>query len=98
MLNLKLSVPTYKVDSWKQLDTQGTLEISSEVDSLSEGYASIKAQVDELLTQASAENRLVLDLKDLESQRQNKQQSLHFLQNKINIATQQLRRRTFCSD
>jgi ferritin-like metal-binding protein YciE len=52
----------------------------------------MKAQIDELLKEASAENRLVLDLKELERKCENKQRSLNILQDKINIARQQLRR------
>ncbi len=52
----------------------------------------MKAQIDELLKEASAENRLVLDLKELERKCENKQRSLDILQDKINVARQQLRR------
>jgi len=52
----------------------------------------MKGQIDELLKESSAKNRLVLDLKVLERQCQNKQKSLDILQDKINIARQQLQR------
>jgi chromosome segregation ATPase len=52
----------------------------------------MKAQIDELLKEANAENRLVLDLKELERKCENKQRSLDILQDKINMARQQLRR------
>jgi len=91
-INVKISVPTYRANSWGQLDTQGEVQISSDVDSLSQEYPVMKAQIDELLKEASAENRLVLDLKDLERKCENKQRSLNILQDKINVARKQLRR------
>jgi CII-binding regulator of phage lambda lysogenization HflD len=92
MFNVKISVPTYQANSWGQLDKQGEVQISADVDSLSQEYPVMKAQIDELLKEANAENRLVLDLKELERKCENKQRSLDILQNKINIARQQLRR------
>jgi len=92
MFNVKISVPTYQASSWGQLDKQGEVQISADVDSLSQEYPVMKAQIDELLKEASAENRLVLDLKELERKCENKQRSLNILQDKINIARQQLRR------
>jgi hypothetical protein len=92
MFHVKISIPTYKANSWGQLDKQGEVQISADVDSLSQEYPVMKAQIDELLREASAENRLVLDFKVLERQCENKQQSLDILQDKINIATQKLRR------
>ena len=92
MFNVKISLPTYQANSWGQLDKQGELQISADVDSLSQEYPVMKAQIDELLREASAENRLVLDLKDLERKCENKQRSLNILQDKINVARQQLRR------
>jgi chromosome segregation ATPase len=92
MFNVKISVPTYQANSWGQLDKQGEVQISADVDSLSQEYPVMKAQIDELLKEANAENRLVLDLKELERKCENKQRSLDILQDKINIARQQLRR------
>jgi hypothetical protein len=92
MFNVKISVPTYQSNSWGQLDKQGEVQISADVDSLSQEYPVMKAQIDELLKEASAENRLVLDLKDLERKCENKQRSLNILQDKIKVARQQLRR------
>jgi hypothetical protein len=92
MFNVKISVPTYQANSWGQLDKQGEVQISADVDSLSQEYPVMKAQIDELLKEASAENRLVLDLKDLERKCENRQRSLNILQDKINVARKQLRR------
>jgi len=92
MFNVKITLPTYQSNSWGQLEKQGEVQISADVDSLSQEYPVMKAQIDELLKEANAENRLVLDLKDLERKCENKQQSFNILQDKINVARQQLRR------
>jgi hypothetical protein len=91
-INVKISVPTYRANSWGQLDTPGEVEIISAVDILSLEYPVLKAQINGLLQEANAENRLALDLKDLERKCENKQRSLNILQDKINIARKQLRR------
>jgi hypothetical protein len=92
MINVTISVPTYKVNSWGQLDKQGEVQISANVDSLSQEYLVMKAQIDELLKEVSAENRLVLNLQELEDKCERRQKSLNLLQDKINVARQQLRR------
>jgi hypothetical protein len=91
MFSVKISVPTYKANSWGQLDKQGEVQISADVDSLSQEYPVMKAQIDELLREASAENRLALDLTALEPKCEHKQKSLNILEDKINVARQQLR-------
>jgi hypothetical protein len=91
MLNVTISVPTYKSNSWGRLDKQGEVQISSEVNSLSEEYPRIKAQVDELLEKANAENRLILDLESLEAAREKQQNTLDDLQDRIEQARHQLR-------
>lgn len=91
MFNVKISLPTYTKNSWGRLDKQGEVQISSDVNSLSEEYPRIKAQVDELLEKANAENRLILDLELLEAAREKKQNSLDDLDNKIEQARHQLR-------
>jgi len=90
MLNVTISVPTYKSNGWGRLDKQGEIQISSEVNSLSEEYPRIKAQVDELLEKANAENRLILDLESLEAAREKKQNALDDLQDRIEQARHHL--------
>jgi len=91
-INVKISVPTYQANSYGQLDKQGEVQILSAVDILSLEYPVLKAQINELLKEANAENRLILDLKDLERKCENKQRTLNILQDKINVARKQLRR------
>ena len=93
MINIKISVPTYKSNSWGQLDKHGEVQISSDVDSLSSGYFLLKTQIDELLSQANAENQIVLDLQKLGSEVDSRRQdTLRNLNQKIDVAKSQLQR------
>jgi len=55
---LEISVPVYRKDRWHRLERDGKIQVSSEVDTLSEGYESLKQELDKLLTQVDAETRL----------------------------------------
>jgi DNA repair exonuclease SbcCD ATPase subunit len=92
MFNIKISTPTYKANSWQQLDKQGELQISSEVDSLSDGYLALKVQVKELLTQANAENEIVVSLQQLGEKIERREATLRTLDDKIQTARTQLQR------
>jgi chromosome segregation ATPase len=91
MFNVTISIPAYKSNGWGRLDKQGEVQISSEVNSLSEEYPRIKAQVDELLEKANAENRLILDFESLQAAREKEQNTLDDLEDKIEQARHQLR-------
>jgi len=54
----EISIPVYRRDRWDRLERDGKIQVSSEVDSLSEGYKSLKKELDALLTQVDAETRL----------------------------------------
>lgn len=92
MFNIKISVPTYKVNSWGQLDARGEIVVSAEVDNLSEGYQVLKTQIDELLIQSNAENQIVVDLQKLNSQIDRRQETLKHLNHKVGLAKSQLQR------
>ncbi len=92
MFNIKISVPTYKVNSWGQLNAQGEIVVSAEVDNLSEGYQALKTQIDELLIQSNAENQIVIDIQELSLQIDRRQASLKNLSQKIDTARAQLQR------
>jgi HD-GYP domain-containing protein (c-di-GMP phosphodiesterase class II) len=55
---LEISVPVYRRDRWSRLERDGKIQVSSEVDTLSEGYKALKQELDALLTQVDAETRL----------------------------------------
>jgi len=92
MFNVKISIPTYQANSWGRLSEQGQVEISSDLDSLSTEYPVMKAQVDALLKEAGAENRLILDIEALETKREKVQSELDTLREHTNVAKKQLRR------
>jgi chromosome segregation ATPase len=89
---IKISVPTYTANSWGQLDKQGEIEVSAEVDSLSEGYTALKTQIDELLTQTNAENKIVTDIQIINSQIDRRKKILRDLDEKTERAKAQLQR------
>ena len=92
MFSIEFSIPTHKVNSWEQLEKQGEVQISAEVDSLSDGYAALKVQADELLAQANAENRIVVNLQKLGIEIDRRESTLKTLNNKIETARAQLQR------
>lgn len=92
MFNIKISIPTYKANSWGQLDKQGEIVVSAEVDNLSEGYAALKAQIEELLIQTNAENKIVTDLQILNSEIDRRKTVWGKLNQKIEVARNQLER------
>ena len=55
---LEISVPVYRRNRWGRLERNGKIQVSSEVDTLSEGYKSLKQELDALLTLVDAETRL----------------------------------------
>jgi vacuolar-type H+-ATPase subunit I/STV1 len=55
---LEISVPVYKRDRWGRLERDGKIQVSSEVDTLSEGYQLLKKELDDLLAKVDAETRL----------------------------------------
>jgi chromosome segregation ATPase len=60
------------------------------VDSLSEGYTALKAQVSELLKQINAENQIVLELNQLHQEIESKQRLLRNLSDSTARAKAQL--------
>ena len=66
------------------------------MDSLSEGYAALKAEVNELLKQTNAENQIVLELNQLHEEIDSKKKVLRDLSESIDRAKAQMSRlRTF---
>ena len=92
MFHVKFSVPTYITNDFGPLDKKGEVQISSDVDTLSDEYPRLKAQIDDLLKEVGAENRLVLDLEELERKCNQRKNTLYNLQEKIKVARQQLLR------
>jgi len=87
MTFLKISLPVYKRNNWGHLEKGGRIEVSSEVDNLSEGYQSLKLEIEKLLLQMKAENRLAEELHTLECEVETKAFQLKMLVKDIERAT-----------
>lgn len=88
MTFLKLSIPVYKKNAWDNLEKDGRLEVSSDVDNLSEGYQSLKLEIDKLLSEIQAENRLAQEAHALENEIEKKAWKLKALIKDIEQATE----------
>lgn len=92
MFYLKITMPTYLRDTYKNLHGSGEIQVSAEVDVLSEGYSALKAELNELLRRCEAENEIVADLAELSSQVDLKTKTLKRLKEDIVLAKNQLQR------
>jgi hypothetical protein len=88
MTFLKITLPIYKADKWDRLEKDGKIEVSSDVDSLSDGYEMLKQQIDKLLSELDAQNRLAENSQTLERQIMNQAHTLKILTQDIELATQ----------
>jgi hypothetical protein len=85
---LSISIPVYTKDRWDRTEQNGKLEVSSDVDSLSVGYEELKQQLDILLADLDAQNRLAESALVLENEIQQKAHRLKKLTEDIDRATQ----------
>jgi hypothetical protein len=85
---LKISVPVYRKDRWDRLELDGKIEVSSEVDTLSEGYQSLKLELDTLLDKVDAETRLAQTALELQEEIDNKNYTLTRLAQDIERASE----------
>ncbi|MEG4497565.1 hypothetical protein QUB05_05660 [Microcoleus sp. F10-C6] len=88
MTTLKISIPVYKKNEWDNLSKKGKVEVFSEVDNLSEGYESLKVQIDELLAELNAQNRLAESARALEVEIEHQSYKLKSLLKDIEKATE----------
>lgn len=86
--HISISIPVYKKDKWQRVEKDGKLEVSSEVDSLSDGYQQLKEQLDKLLAELDAQNRLADNAESLEHQIEEKAYLLKRLNEDIEKATE----------
>jgi len=68
MTQLKIVIPVYAKDKWDRLEKRGHVEVHSDVDNLSEGYQDLKIQIDYLLAELNAQNRLAENAEALEKE------------------------------
>ncbi|MEZ2318860.1 MAG: hypothetical protein ACBR15_07565 [Microcoleus sp.] len=92
MFSLKITLPTYKPNDYNNLCVSGELQVSAEVDTLSDGYAVLKNQLDQLLKETQAENQIVLDLQNLQSEIDQKTTTLKRVNQDLESARAQLKR------
>jgi hypothetical protein len=88
MTVIKISIPVYKKGNWDTLKKDGTVKVSSDVDNLSEGYKLLKVEIEKLLAEVDAENRLANHAAQLEKEIDNKARILKSLVCDIEKATE----------
>jgi hypothetical protein len=88
MTIIKISVPVYKKGNWDTLKKDGIVKVSSDVDNLSEGYKLLKVEIEKLLAEVDAENRLTNHAYQLEKEIKDKTRILQHLVCDIEKATE----------
>ena len=88
MTVIKVSIPVYKKGNWDTLKKDGTLKVSSDVDNLSEGYEALKVEIQKLLDEVAAENRLADHAHQLDKEIEDKARILNSLVRDIEKATE----------
>lgn len=85
---LEIAIPVYRRDRWNRLERDGKIQVSSEVDTLSEGYKSLKQELDALLAQVDAETRLAQTALELQEEIDKKNYTLTRLAQDIEKASE----------
>ncbi len=88
MTHLKISIPVYMKNTWDTFSKKGKIEVTSDVDNLSEGYEALKEQIDKLLAGLDASTRLAETAAIMERQIEEKAHVLRGLKKDIDRATQ----------
>jgi hypothetical protein len=88
MTVIKISIPVHKKGNWDTLKKDGTVKVSSDVDNLSEGYKLLKLEIEKLLAEIDAKNRLACEACQLEKEIKNKALILKNLVSDIEKATE----------
>lgn len=88
MTHLKISVPVYKKGRWDSFHKKGKVEVTSDVDDLSQGYEALKKQIDNLLAELDASTRLAESAGSMEREIEEKACVLKSLKRDIERATQ----------
>jgi len=88
MTVIKISIPVYKKGNWNTLKKDGTVKVSSDVDNLSEGYKGLKVEIQKLLDEVAAENRLADQAHQLDKEIEDKARILSTLVRDIEKATE----------
>jgi len=86
-VHLKINLPIYKKNEWGSFDRKGKLEISSDVEAISEGYAALKKEIDQLVSEMDGSIRLAGSLNEMETEIITATQTLERLKRDIIQAT-----------
>jgi len=86
-VHLKIRIPVYKKNEWGSFDRKGKLEISSDVEAISEGYAALKKEIDQLVSEMDGSIRLAASLNEIELETITATQTLERLKRDISKAT-----------
>jgi predicted nucleic acid-binding Zn-ribbon protein len=71
--HIEIDVPIYRVDRYEQLERQGRIKLSSNIETIEEGsltkeYERLKKEVDILIADINARTRLAAEVSELEDQ------------------------------
>ena len=86
-VHIKIRIPVYKKNDWGSFDRQGKVEVSSDVEALSEGYAALKGEIDQLVSEMDGSIRLAGSLREMETEIKTAAQTLEQLKRDIDKAT-----------
>ena len=87
-MQLEIVVPVYRQDRYQLLEEQGTIRVSSEVDTLSDGYKALKAEIEALMKEVNGQTRLADEVGALEREIEAKSRTLSHLVKDIERATE----------
>jgi seryl-tRNA synthetase len=85
---LEISVPVYRKDKYARLEKEGKIQVSSEVDTLSDGYKRLKKEIDDLMAEIDGQTRLADEIDSLQCEIENKSHTLSRLVKDIEKATE----------
>jgi hypothetical protein len=91
-INIKITAPVFKLGEFGSLEKKADVQIAGDFDTFGEGYTLLRNEVENLLKTQSAENTLLLDVRELEKTISSKRRSLEIIEKDIKIAQGQLSR------
>ena len=91
--HIEIDVPVYRLDRYDQLERQGRIKLSSNIETIEEGsltkeYERLKKEADILIADINARTRLAAEVSALEDEIRWKGNQLHDLKKDIERATE----------
>lgn len=87
-MQLEICVPVYRQDRYQLLEEQGKIRVSSEVDTLSDGYKALKAEIEALMKEVNGQTRLADEVGILEREIETQTRILNHIVKDIERATE----------